>query len=207
MIALLLLCFATVVPVLGPQTPWLTLTWHPYMDTRVNALRLERSQDGGSSWVAVTTVPRTTTRVTDASVILGEAYQYRLVALWGAPPRASAPSNLAQGVCCPTLTVAPLLIAPGGMVSVTWALIPSPSAANFITLSAVNASDRQYVIYKRPGGVAAGSMTFPLPAMLPAGPYEFRLFADDTYAWLAVSAPISVTPLPPITGFTVRFVP
>jgi Galactose oxidase-like, Early set domain/PKD domain len=88
---------------------------------------------------------------------------------------------------------------PGGAVTVAWSGIASPTPTDWVGLYTPGAADtaiRKWVYVScsvAPGAPkAAGSCSFGLPAALPSGSYEMRLFSNDGFTRLATSAPFTV---------------
>lgn len=85
--------------------------------------------------------------------------------------------------------------------SVTWSGITNPASRDWIGLYVAGAPEGQFIEWmyvscsKSPGSArASGSCSFPIPANLAAGNYEFRLFANDGFTRLAVLSTV-VLPL------------
>ncbi|MBI2023682.1 fibronectin type III domain-containing protein, partial [Candidatus Giovannonibacteria bacterium] len=81
----------------------------------------------------------------------------------------------------------------------TFTTLAAATATDWIGLYTPGALDSSYIdwIYvscsKTPGGSsAAGSCSFVLPVSLASGPYEFRLFANDTFNLIATSNNVNV---------------
>jgi hypothetical protein len=66
------------------------------------------------------------------------------------------------------------------------------SATDWIAIAAVGSPNTSYVTYQYTGGGASGMLSFPL-AGIPAGNYEARLFANNTFTLLDASDPFMVT--------------
>jgi hypothetical protein len=105
-----------------------------------------------------------------------------------------------------TVTAAPLSASPasvraGGTVTATWNGISSPTPLDWIGLYLPGSADTRWLAWiyvscvQTPGAAsAAGSCSFPVPSGLTAGPYELRLFANQSYTRLATSNSVSVAP-------------
>jgi len=92
-----------------------------------------------------------------------------------------------------TLSVSPTSVARGGSITATWAGIPSPTSTDWLGLYTPGSPDNNtYQAWHFTTGSASGSIAFPIPATLPAGTYELRLYAHNTYTRLATSNPIVV---------------
>jgi len=99
-----------------------------------------------------------------------------------------------------TVTVTPASIARGNAVTVTFNNSTVPTSTDWIGLYAAGTSDTAYLswIYdssctQTPGtSKASGSCQYPIPANLPVGTYEFRLFTNDGFTRLAVSNSLTV---------------
>ncbi len=102
----------------------------------------------------------------------------------------------------PTLTVSPSTVAPGATVTVTWAGDTTPTAKDWLAVVPLNAPDSSYVAWVYVNGRSADTTLFTLPTTLPAGAYDLRLFANDTFVRLAMSNVVTVTGPGPILGVT-----
>lgn len=103
-----------------------------------------------------------------------------------APPGAG-PSRPGGGT--PVLELGSGVVAPGAPIVVRFAGAPG-HPRDWIGLYARGATDRQFVSWQYLEGVPAGQRTFAAPNDV--GAYEFRMFEDDGYDRLAVSAPFDV---------------
>ena len=99
------------------------------------------------------------------------------------------------------LTVTPGTATPGGTVTATWSGIATPTSWDWIGLFAQGAADTSYVTWmyvscsQTPGAArASGSCRFLIPSGLPPGPYELRLFSNNSFTRLATSGPLTVAP-------------
>jgi hypothetical protein len=99
-----------------------------------------------------------------------------------------------------TLTVTPTAIVAGDTAMVAWSGIASPTPTDWIGLYAAGTEDGQYIdwIYVSCSQVpasarAAGSCSYVVASTLPAGTYEFRLFAAGGFTRLATSNSFTVT--------------
>jgi len=97
------------------------------------------------------------------------------------------------------LTVTPTSVTAGDTVTVSWTGILSPTPDDWIGLYPQGTDDFQLIdwIYvscsQVPGGAQAnGSCPFVVPATLPGGTYELRLFANNSFTRLATSNPFTV---------------
>src|SRR5262249_37718837 len=84
-------------------------------------------------------------------------------------------------------------VAPGGTVTITWAGIPSPTPTDWFALVPINAPDTNWVAWVYADGRSADSTTFVLPSGLPAGKYDLRLLASDTFTRRAISNIVTIT--------------
>ena len=89
------------------------------------------------------------------------------------------------------------VVAPGAPIAVRFAGAPGYQR-DWIGLYARGADDREFVAWQYLEGAASGQRTFVAPNDV--GPYEFRMFANDGYARLAVSAPFNVEGLATPSG-------
>jgi hypothetical protein len=94
----------------------------------------------------------------------------------------------------PTVVVSPTTVAPGGTVTITWAGIPTPTPTDWFSLNLLNNQDTAFVSWLYATGRSADSITFTLPASLPAGAYDLRLYPNNTGNRIAFSNVITVTP-------------
>jgi RHS repeat-associated protein len=94
-----------------------------------------------------------------------------------------------------TLSASPASVPFGGSSTVTaaWSAIASPSSTDWIGLYTPGAPDQGSLAWRYTTGAASGSVPFTIPASLPIGTYELRLFANNGYARLATSNAIAVT--------------
>ena len=100
-----------------------------------------------------------------------------------------------------TLSVSPASVAAGASATATWSGITGPTSGDWIGLYAPSAIDTAYLarVYVGCGaspsgsGAASGSCPFPIPATLPPGTYQLRLFANNGFTRLATSGNFSVT--------------
>ncbi|MBI3457350.1 MAG: hypothetical protein HY002_16350, partial [Candidatus Rokubacteria bacterium] len=93
-----------------------------------------------------------------------------------------------------TLSVSPTTLAAGDTLTATWSGIATPTATDWIGLYLPASLDGGYLAYRYTTGTASGSVPFTLPASLPPGTYELRLFANNSLTRLAVSNAFTVAP-------------
>ena len=100
------------------------------------------------------------------------------------PISATPPAPIVSAV---TLTASPASTPAGGTLTSAWTAIASPTSTDWIGLYQRGAAADSYFnwIYvscsKTPGSPrSSGSCPFVVPASLPAGTYELRLFANDS---------------------------
>jgi len=93
-----------------------------------------------------------------------------------------------------SLSVTPSSIAAGGTVTVTWSGIAAPTSTDWIGLYAPGTPDsyQYYYRWQYTTGTASGSMPFAIPATLPPGTYELRLYANFTYNRIGTSNSFAV---------------
>lgn len=85
-------------------------------------------------------------------------------------------------------------------MTVSWSNIADPSTTDWIALYKTGDSDKDYLAWMYENGsktapgtaLASGSVSFTLPATASTGTYVFRLFAKDSYTWLATSNQVTV---------------
>jgi hypothetical protein len=115
-------------------------------------------------------------------------------ALSGAPS-AGAPMAL-SAEDGPIISVSPATVFRGATVTVSWLGIANPTTKDWFSFRAISeadapgpASDWRYVDRTQSGNTAraAGTCSFTLSLNRPAGDYEFRLYANDTFTRLAIS--------------------
>ncbi len=104
------------------------------------------------------------------------------------------------------LNVSPGSVSMGGLSTVSWSNIISPSSTDWIGLYSKGAADTNhyywlYVSCSQNPNIAqdAGSCNVSIPPTVGLGEYEFRMFANNGYTKLATSLPFAVMPiLPPM---------
>jgi serine protease len=160
---------------------------------------------------AAARAPGTCPFVLPATLASG-SYELRLYANNGYTRLATSPAFTVTAPPPPppvptTLEAAPASAAPGATVTASWSGIAAPSPTDWIGFFVPGAApngwiDWFYVSCSRSPGAAraAGSCAFALPASLPTGSYELRLFANNVHTQLAVSNAIAVTAPPPPPG-------
>jgi len=97
----------------------------------------------------------------------------------------------------PSLTASPSSVVPGGTVTASWSGISNPTAKDWIGLYTPGAGDGSYQSWlyvscsQTPGiGSVSGACVYGLPDT--HGTYELRFFANDGFARLATSNPVTV---------------
>ena len=135
-------------------------------------------------------------------VLLMMAYNFMILSSNAALAQPSPPPAPQGGI----LTVTPVTVDRGGVVTVSWRGIADPATNDWIGVYKTDAGDRQYSDYFYTGSDgsprAAGSHAFTMPSE--PGTYEFRMFAMGGYTRLAKSSTVTVrgtvTPTPPPSG-------
>jgi hypothetical protein len=94
----------------------------------------------------------------------------------------------------PSVSASPLAVAAGATLTVNWAGIDTPTATDWVTLIPLNGLDNSYVVWSYTTGASSGSLNLVLPASVPSGTYEVRLFAQNVFTRLAVSNIVTVGP-------------
>jgi RHS repeat-associated protein len=122
-------------------------------------------------------------------------YQLRLFANNGYTLLATS-SNFAVAVTPTTLSASPASVATGGTLTATWSGIAAPTSADWIGLFTPGAADTVYLGSRNTTGAASGSVPFALPAGVPPGTYELRLFANGGFTRLAMSSSFTVIAAP-----------
>ncbi|HEY1430364.1 MAG TPA: hypothetical protein VGF39_01830, partial [Stellaceae bacterium] len=117
----------------------------------------------------------------------------------------------------PSLTLAesPTVVASNGLVTATWATERNPTATDWIGWYAIGAAvvsggtgpaGSQWAYT---GGMSNGSLTLPAPP--PGGPYELRLYLNNSWILAATSNQFTVAtsspPSPPAPTLTLTFAP
>jgi hypothetical protein len=92
-----------------------------------------------------------------------------------------------------TNTSVAMLAQADDMITVGWTGIESPTDTDWVGLYRVGESDQAFSRWEYTSGLDEGSMAFELPAGLPPGTYELRLFAMNGYRLLATSPPFVVS--------------
>ena len=92
-----------------------------------------------------------------------------------------------------TLGASPASVERGGSVTASWSGIASPTATDWIGVYTPGTSNLSYHRFQYTNGAASGSAPFLIPATLPSGTYELRLFAANGYTLLATSPTFTVT--------------
>jgi putative Ig domain-containing protein/fibronectin type III domain protein len=114
-------------------------------------------------------------------------------------------------VPAPTLTIGPTTVAPGGTLTVTWEHVGQPFRKDWFSLNPVGAADANWLASTYGSGQKDGSIPLTLPANLPPGDYNVRMYSNDTFKRLAISntitvtasgATLGVTPVAPAPGGT-----
>jgi hypothetical protein len=113
------------------------------------------------------------------------AYELRLFAN-------SAFTRLAVGngltaVAGAAVQASPGTVAKGGTLVVTWQGIANPTPGDWFGLSRVGADDWVRVLDAYTTGAASGSINVTVPASIPSGNYDLRLFSNNTLTKLGVS--------------------
>jgi hypothetical protein len=105
----------------------------------------------------------------------------------------------------PHVFATPTTVAAGGTVIAFWNNIPNPTGTDWIGLYAVGAPDTAFLAWMYvncatvpTNPVAVGLCNFLIPANVPAGQYELRLFPNDSFISLATSKPLTVTSSGPV---------
>jgi hypothetical protein len=120
-----------------------------------------------------------------------------------------ATSNSFTVAVGPSLSAKPVAVAAGGTLTVTWAGLATPTATDWVVLVPLNALDASWVAWSYTTGAASGSLSLAIPATVPSGTYELRLFAQNGWQRLALSNTVTVgptvalTPTPVAPGGTV----
>ena len=127
-------------------------------------------------------------------------YELRLLASAGGALATASLTVVQAG-----LDVSPSPVSAGKAVRVRWHGISPPSGRDWIGLYTPEASDHHHLpAYQFTRGIPAGEVLLPVPADVPPGAYEARLFAVNGYARLASAAftvgPTSLSVQPTTVG-------
>ena len=117
---------------------------------------------------------------------------------WIATYSGDANNNAAGTICADLLnsvvatglvsfSVVPVSVAPAAQLSVSWNGILRPTSTDWIALYSAGAPDWAVRAWRYTNGATAGSTTLVVPFGTPAGQYDVRLFANNSYTRLASS--------------------
>src|SRR5262249_37260589 len=95
-------------------------------------------------------------------------------------------------VASPTLTASPSTVLAGGTLSATWQGIPNPRSTDWLALVSTGAADASYKAWWYTNGSSSSNEELSLPATLPPGTYELRLFSNGSLQRLATSNTVTV---------------
>jgi hypothetical protein len=95
--------------------------------------------------------------------------------------------RLARSSGWPEVTVDRDSLLAGENVMVQWTGNSSPAADDWIGLFPASGDDRSRLHFIWTGGGVSGSLPFPVPAGIPDGDYDFRLFSHGTWRLLATT--------------------
>jgi hypothetical protein len=182
------------------QAASLRITWE---DTSTNeeGFKIERVVAGLVE--ATMTVGPNTSSYTDYGLTNGSVYCYRVMAFnsAGASPSSNQPCLAAQDttLVAATIGVSPASVAVAGTVTTSWSGIAASTPTDWIGIYAAGSSDTSFVDWfylncsKTAGDAkASGSCSYTLPDTMTAGSYELRLFANDGFTRLGMSAALAV---------------
>ena len=138
----------------------------------------------------------------------GTTYELRYFSNGGYTRLATSSPFTVTAPAAPTLAVGPTTIARGGIITIGWTAIPSPTSTDWVGVYASNAvGDSGYASYTYTHGAAAGSVNYTIPVTTIAGTtYELRLFSNGGFVRLATSTTFTVT-APPFPTLTVSPTP
>jgi len=91
-----------------------------------------------------------------------------------------------------TLAATPLIVIPGGIASMAWSGIPTPSSTDWVGLYVPGAAHSAFLAWRYTTGQASGTVPFTLPASTAPGIYEVRLMSNDGFTHLATSPPVTI---------------
>lgn len=99
----------------------------------------------------------------------------------------------------PSIAASPTTLTRGGTVTVSWSGILSASPADWYALSLIGAPDGSYWSWAYVSCTSAptiakvsGSCPFAIPANLPAGTYQLRMYSNNGFTRLATSDPLTL---------------
>ena len=78
-------------------------------------------------------------------------------------------------------------------MTVNWSGITSPAVKDWVGLYVVGSAQDTFTAWRWTTGAASGNVAFQIPANLPAGTYEVRLWANNAYTLLGTSNSFTVT--------------
>jgi len=179
----------------------LTVTWQgiptPTATDWFALFPLGAPDSGYETWWRTTGAASDTILVTLPTSVPTGDYELRLFAQNGSQ-RLAVSNGFTVTSPGPILSVSPAVVASGGTLTVTWQGIVSPTTIDWFALFPAGAADGGYLTWWRTTGTASDSSLVTLPASLPAGAYELRLFEQNTFVRLAVSNGFTVTGPGPI---------
>jgi hypothetical protein len=185
----------TVSPVTVVATSSLTVDWHAIAaPTATDWIGVYAVGASDASYVtrAVTSgLANGTTTLTLPGGLAAGAYELRLFTN-NTFTRLAVSNGLAV-VAGPVVRVTPATLAATGTLTVTWESIAVPKPTDWVALVLLNAPDNSFVAWSYTTGAATGSVNLSVPASVPPGSYELRLFAQNTYQRLAASNVVTIT--------------
>jgi hypothetical protein len=92
-----------------------------------------------------------------------------------------------------TVAATPVAPPPGGELTVSWGNIAVPTGTDWVGVYSAGAADADYVTRFFTSGRATDHMLMALPASISTGPYELRLFSNNSLTRLATSNPFEIT--------------
>src|SRR4029079_13161455 len=101
-------------------------------------------------------------------------------------------SNGFKVVAGAAILVSPTNATANSTLTVTWAGIAAPTSTDWVALVPLDAPNGSYVAWGFTTGAASGTLDLFVPASVPNGAYELRLFSNNTFNRLAVSNVIHI---------------
>jgi hypothetical protein len=92
-----------------------------------------------------------------------------------------------------SLGASPTTLPAGSSVTATWSNVCAPTSRDWIGIFAPGAPNSYHFAWRYTTGTASGSVPLTVPASVPPGTYELRLFANNGYTRLGTSNTFVVT--------------
>ena len=178
-----------------------TLAWTA--SSGATTYNVKRSTVSGGPYSIIASGVTTTSYIDTAGLTNGTTYYYVVSAVNSCGESGNSAQVTATPQSAPAtyaLTVSPTSTVRGGTVTVSFSNASTPTPTDWIGLYAQGTADTAYLSWfydssctQTPGTAkASGSCQYTVPVNLPAGTYEFRLFANDGFTRLTVSNALTV---------------